>query len=1026
MTKGRFETSSCIAPLGRSSRKCADGRAMNHLEEEVGGMKKFSVLLITVLIVCLGFSGCGGGSSKSKSQNSNGTPTLASITVYGKNAATSVAAGASLQLVAQGNYSDGTIKDITSTATWSTSDSTVATANAAGLLTSEKSGSVIATAAQGSVAGTMTVTVNGAALSSISISGGSSLAAGLSEQLTAQGTYSDSSTQTITSQVTWQSSDLTVATVSSSGMLKSLKAGSVTVSATMNSVTGTANVTVTSAVLTSISVGTPSPSLASGGTEQLTAMGVYSDSSTQSLTTQVAWSSSDSTVAAVNSVGLLTAFKVGSVTVTASMGGVSGTGNVAVNAPSLASITITPVAFTIASGQSKQLSALGVYSDGTSQDVTSQVTWNALSSSYATVSSSGLVTGVAAGSSTITATMGSKSGSAVATVTSALLTSIVVTPATASIATGQTQAFTASGIFSDGSTTDITNSVTWSSNATNFATVDQTGLATGVSAGAATISASSGTVAPGTAVLTVTAAVLTEIDIAPDDQYIPVGGQYPLMLTATYSDNTTQTITNATWSSSDSTLASVDPNTGIVTGVANSNDNPVTITASYGGMTNTTNVYITAAVPESLQLTPATSSIASGTTQQYAVNVVYSDGSIQPVTAGLSWLSSLPSVAGIDENGLATGLTPGNATITVAYESMTATASLTVTTATLTNIVVTPATTVVGINGNVQFTATGVFTDNSTQDLTSQVIWSSSNANYALISAGGLASGLSNGVTTITATSGSISGSATLTVTTATLVSITINPPNPIAPPRSKIQLTAIGTFSDGSQVVLSGVSWHTTSAKYAMVNGNGVLRTKKTSNKPVTVYARLNGITGQTTLTITSMTIQSLAITPSPATVAKGTTIPFAVTATFSDGVTTVDLTASARWQTSNYQDAVINRQGIATGVAAGSVTITASVNGQTPATATLTVSNATIQGITVTPANPTIALGSMQQFAASGSFSDGSTQDITSSATWTSSTPTVAVVNQKGVASSATHGQTTINATLKGVSGSTLLSVN
>ena len=90
------------------------------------------------------------------------------------------------------------------------------------------------------------------------------------------------------------------------------------------------------------------------------------------------------------------------------------------------------------------------------------------------------------------------------------------------------------------------------------------------------------------------------------------------------------------------------------------------------------------------------------------------------------------------------------------------------------------------------------------------------------------------------------------------------------------------------------------------------------------------------------------------------------------------------------------------------------------------LTVSNATIQSITVTPASPTIALGALQQFAASGLFSDGSTQDITSVVTWTSSAPTVAVVNQKGVASSATHGQTNIKATLKGVTGSTLLSVN
>jgi hypothetical protein len=339
--------------------------------------------------------------------------------------------------------------------------------------------------------------------------------------------------------------------------------------------------------------------------------------------------------------------------------------------------------------------------------------------------------------------------------------------------------------------------------------------------------------------------------------------------------------------------------------------------------------------------------------------------------------------------------------------------------------VVTPITTVVGINGNVQFTATGVFSDNSTQDLTSQVVWSSSNAAFAIISANGVASGLSAGTSTITATDGSISGSATLNVTTAQLVSISITPSNPIVPPHARIQLTAIGTFSDGSQLTLSGVSWHTTSARYAMVNGNGVLRTKKSTNQAVNVYASLNGITGHTGITITSMTIQSLAINPSTPTIAKGTMQQFSLIGTFSDGVTTVDLTPSARWQTSNYADAVINRQGVATGVAPGTVTITATESGSS-ATATLTVSNATVQSISVTPASPTIALGSMQQFAASGSFSDGSTQDISAVVKWTSSTPTVAVINANGVASSASHGQTNINATFESVSGSTPLNVN
>ena len=990
-------------------------------------MKRIGAIVCSILAVCIGFSGCGGGKSHTNSQGSSGgTRTLASITVYGANAARSLAAGTTLQLTAQGNYSDGTTADISSQVTWSSSDSTVAKLSTSGLLTSYKSGSVIATATQGSVSGTLVLTVNGAALSTITVSGGSPLAAGQSEQLAAQGSYTDTTTQVLTTQVSWQSSDTTVATVSSGGMLHSLKAGTVTVTATMNSVSGTAGVTVSSAVLTTINVGAPNPSLASGATEQLTATAVYSDNTSQSVTSQVTWQSSDATVASVAVSGVLTALKTGNVTVTATWNSVSGTAGVSVTAPSLSSIVVTPVAFSIASGQSKQLSALGTYSDGTSQDVTSQATWNS-STAAATVDASGLVTGSSAGTSTITATIGSKNGSAVATVSSALLQTIAVNPLAASIATGQTQAFTANGNFSDGSQTDITNAVSWSSSATNFATVDQTGLATGVSAGASTISAASGSVTPGIAALTITAAVLTEIDIAPDAQYIPVGGQFPLSLTGTYSDGSTQDITaNATWSSSDPTLASVDPNTGIVTGVANSNDNPVTITATYGGISSTTTVYITDAAPVSVQLTPSTSSIASGTTQQYSVNVVYSDGSLQPVTSGLSWLSSSASVAGVNANGLATALAPGQTTITVFYNSMSATASLTVTNSVLTNIVVTPVTTVVGVNGNVQFTATGVFSDNSTQDMSSQVVWTSSNGAFATISAAGLATGLSTGTVTISAISGSVSGSATLNVTTATLQTITISPDSPIVPPHSRIQLTAIGHFSDGSQQVLSGVSWRTNAPQIAMVNGSGVLRSKNSKNKAVTVTAKLNGITGTTSVTVTSMTIQTVAIQPANPTMAAGTKLQLSLIGTFSDGTTQTDLTAAARWQTSNYVDAVINRQGLVTGVSAGSVTVTGSIHGLASATTNLTVTNATVQSITVTPANPTIALGSSQQFAASGSFSDGSTQDITNVVTWTSSTPTVAVVNQSGAAASASHGTTNINATLTGIVGSTQLTVN
>ncbi|MGA9587107.1 MAG: Ig-like domain-containing protein [Terracidiphilus sp.] len=996
-------------------------------------MKNIGLFVSSILIGCLGFSGCGGGSNKSNSQSSSENKTLVSITVTGADAATSVAVGASLQLTAEGSYSDGTVSNITSQVTWASSNSSLAKANPTGLLTTYQPGSVTVTAALGSITGSMALSVSKAALSTIRVLDATSLAAGSSEQLAAQGNYTDSASQAITSQVTWQSSDTTVASVSNSGLLTSIKAGTVTITATMNSVSGTASITVTSSVLTAINVSVPFPSLSSGATEQLAATGLYSDNTTQLLASQAIWSTSDPTIASVNGAGFLTALKAGSVTVTASMGGVSGTGAVVVSAPSLSSIAITPAVFSIGSGQTKQLSAKGIYSDGTTQNVSNQVTWNSLSTGSATVSATGLVSGASAGISTITATLGSVTGSAMATVTAAQLQSIVVTPATASIATGQTQAFAANGIFSDGSSTDMTDSVIWSSSATKFATVDTNGLATGVSAGAAMVTATSGTVS-GSAALTVTTAVLTEVDISPDAQTIPIGGQVQLTLTGTYSDSTTQTLTNATWSSSDPSFASVDPALGNVTGVANSNGYPITITATSNGLSDTTTVFVTAAVMESLAITPATDSIASGTSVQYSVSANYSDGSMQPLTSGLSWISSLAAIAGVDANGVATGIAPGQATITVSYASMTGSATLTVTPATLTSIVVTPVLDQVGVNGNVQFTATGVFTDSSTQDLTAQVSWGSSAAGVALINNTGLATGLSLGTSTITATYGGLSGSTTLTVATSTLVSITIAPANPILPPNARLQMTAYGNFSDGSQIPLSGVQWRTNSGKshtwwggyYATISRSGLLRTRRSVAQPIQITATLNGITGTTTLTVTTMSVTSLQLTPATPTIAVGTTLPFKLIGTFSDGITTVDLSNSARWQTSSWRYAVMDNSGVVYGRSVGSVTISGSYGGLTPATTTLTVSNATLQGITVNPANPTILLGALQPFTAVGLFSDGSTQDITAISRWTSSTPGVAVINRSGVAWSASHGQTNINANVDGVTGSTLLNIN
>ncbi len=174
--------------------------------------------------------------------------------------------------------------------------------------------------------------------------------------------------------------------------------------------------------------------------------------------------------------------------------------------PTLTTVTVTPQTFTITAGATQPLVATGTYNDGSTATLSS-VTWTSADTSVATVSSGGLVTGVAPGTASITATLGIISGSASATVTIANLKSIAINPTSAAIHVGGTQPFTATGTLNDGSTIVLTTAVTWNSQTASVATIASTGVATGVAAGTTNITATStstsGTVTSNTAVLTV-------------------------------------------------------------------------------------------------------------------------------------------------------------------------------------------------------------------------------------------------------------------------------------------------------------------------------------------------------------------------------------------------------------------------------------------------------------------------------------------------------------------------------------------
>jgi len=115
----------------------------------------------------------------------------------------------------------------------------------------------------------------------------------------------------------------------------------------------------------------------------------------------------------------------------------------------------------IAKGTTVQLIATGIYSDGTTQDLTDSASWTSAPAGIATVDPGGLLTGKAVGTATVTAMQDKVSGSTTVTVTDATLTSIVVTPATSSITNGTTVQLTATCKFSDSTQENCTNQADW-------------------------------------------------------------------------------------------------------------------------------------------------------------------------------------------------------------------------------------------------------------------------------------------------------------------------------------------------------------------------------------------------------------------------------------------------------------------------------------------------------------------------------------------------------------------------------------
>jgi trimeric autotransporter adhesin len=426
-----------------------------------------------------------------------------------------------------------------------------------------------------------------------------------------------------------------------------------------------------------------------------------------------------------------------------------------------------------------------------------------------------------------------------------------------------------------------------------------------------------------------------------------------------------------------------------------------------------------------IQVTPATPSIAAGLSQQFQATGMYSNNTTQDLTATAMWSSSSTSVATISTGGLATTKTAGSTMITASQSGVNGSTMLQVTAPTLVSIAVTPATPSMPLGTFLQFTATGTYTDGSTQNLTSSVAWSSTAASVASISTGGLATGANLGSTTIEATYQSVNGSTQLTVASATLVSLEIPGGDVTIANGTSHLFVALGIYNDGSRHDLSNeVTWGSSQQSVATISDG---RATSTGLGSTSITATLDSISATAvTLTVTNATVTSIVVAPSSTTIPPLTQKSFAAIGTFSDG-STQNITHDVTWSSSAVGVAMVSNAagtiGIATAVSHGSTNIIASlagISGQAP----LSVSNATLSSITLSPSTQGMAVGSTLAMDAVGYFSDGTHEPIGNVATWSTSASGVATVSLGTVTAVAT-GQATIGALLGTVSQSATITV-
>lgn len=556
---------------------------------------------------------------------------------------------------------------------WSARDTSIVSVSQTGVVQALRVGTTqIAASAEGE-SGVATVTVLARPVATLQVDPATvQLVVNGRQQLNARALNDAGAPAAVT--ITWTSLNPSIVSVNASGVVVGVSPGVGSVVATADSVTATAAVVVTPIPVASVTVSPVAPSIVVGATQQLTASAA--DASGAPLTGRtVSWTSRDPSVAVVSSTGQVTGIGPGTTSVVATIEGQTATATITVRPVPVAAVTVTPNASSIGVGGTVQLGVLVTDAAGSAL-AGRAVSFTSSAPSVASVSAAGLVTGVAAGTATIQATSEGVTGSATVRVNApaaAAVASVQVAPASVTLTTGDTRAFTATAKASDG-TTITGRTVTWSSGGPSVVTVSSSGVATAVGAGTAQVLAQVDGVT-GTATVTVQRVAVAAVSITPNPVSVPAGQVAQLAASTRDAAGNSLTGRVITWASSNETVATVTSD-GRVTGV---NPGSATIRATSEGVTGSVPVTVSPVV----RVAPATVTVRDRGITNRTAQLVATDHTGRVLTSSeVTWSTSNALVAAVDQNGLVYGISSGSGTatavITATYRGVTATSTVTV------------------------------------------------------------------------------------------------------------------------------------------------------------------------------------------------------------------------------------------------------------------------------------------------------------------------------------------------------------